>query len=119
MRGYTSKVVVSTTTSIPDSGLLGVSIPLFAKQSGSSVSTVPVCSGLALALAAGGDADVALTHMPTLEEQLVAEGKLHNRRTVMFNEFVIVGPKKDPAKIRSTKGATDAFKAIEQSGAIF
>src|SRR4030095_10664924 len=115
MRGYTSKVLISTTTSIQDSGLLGVLIPLFAKQSGYSVHTVPVGSGLALALAAGGDADVALTHVPSLEEQFVAEGKLHNRRMVMINEFVIVGPKEDPANFCSTKSVGEALKAIEQA----
>ena len=108
-------VILSTTTSTQDSGLLGVLVPLFEKQTGYSVKTVSVGTGQALALAAKGDADVALVHAPSLEKQYVAEGKLLNRRLVMYNDFVIIGPKEDPAKVRSSKSASGALKAIEQA----
>lgn len=112
-------VILSTTTSTQDSGLLDVLIPLFEKQSGYTVKPISVGTGQALALAAKGDADVALVHAPSLEKQYVGEGKLLNRRLVMYNDFVIIGPKNDPAKIRSTKSALAALKAIEQTKAPF
>jgi tungstate transport system substrate-binding protein len=112
-------VILSTTTSTQDSGLLDVLIPLFEKQTGYTVKTVSVGTGQALALAAKGDADVALVHAPSLEKQYVAKGKLLNRRLVMYNDFVIVGPKEDPAKIKSVKTAVAALKAIEQTKASF
>lgn len=112
-------VILSTTTSTQDSGLLDVLIPLFEKQTGYSVKTVSVGTGQALALAAKGDADVALVHAPSLEKKYVAEGKLLHRRLVMYNDFVIIGPKDDPAKIRLTKSAAEALKAIAQAKANF
>jgi tungstate transport system substrate-binding protein len=112
-------VILSTTTSTQDSGLLDVLVPLFEKQTGYSVKTVSVGTGQALALAAKGDADVALVHAPSLEKKYVAEGKLLNRRLVMYNDFVIIGPKDDPAKVRQAKSAVAAFKAIEQTKARF
>jgi tungstate transport system substrate-binding protein len=112
-------VILSTTTSTQDSGLLDVLVPLFEKQSGYTVKTVSVGTGQALALAAKGDADVALVHAPSLEKQFVTDGKLLNRRLVMYNDFVIIGPKDDPAKIRLTKNAIGALKAIELAKASF
>jgi tungstate transport system substrate-binding protein len=112
-------VILSTTTSTQDSGLLDVLIPLFEKQTGYSVKTISVGTGQALALAAKGDADVALVHAPSLEKQYVADGKLLNRRLVMYNDFVIIGPKEDPAKARLAKSALGALKAIEQAKASF
>lgn len=112
-------VILSTTTSTQDSGLLDVLVPLFEKQTGYSVKTVSVGTGQALALAAKGDADVALVHAPSLEKQYVAEGKLLNRRLVMYNDFVIIGPKEDPAKVRSSKSASGALKAIAQAKVSF
>src|SRR5262245_31690928 len=112
-------VILSTTTSTQDSGLLGVLVPLFEKQTGYSVKTISVGTGQALALAAKGDADVALVHAPSLEKQYVADGKLLNRRLVMYNDFVIIGPKEDPAKARLAKNAVDVLKAIDQAKASF
>jgi tungstate transport system substrate-binding protein len=112
-------VILSTTTSTQDSGLLDVLVPLFEKQTGYSVKTVSVGTGQALELAAKGDADVALVHAPSLEKKYVADGKLHNRRLVMYNDFVIIGPKEDPAKIKSAKTALAALKLIEQSKSPF
>jgi tungstate transport system substrate-binding protein len=108
-------LILSTTTSTQDSGLLDVLVPMFEKQTGYSVKTVSVGTGQALALAAKGDADVALVHAPSLEKQYVANGKLLNRRLVMYSDFVIVGPKEDPAKIKSAKTALAALKQIEQT----
>jgi tungstate transport system substrate-binding protein len=112
-------VILSTTTSTQDSGLLDVLVPLFERQTGYSVKTVSVGTGQALALAAKGDADVALVHAPSLEKKYVADGKLLNRRLVMYNDFVIIGPKEDPAKIKSAKIAVAALKLIEQSKSPF
>jgi tungstate transport system substrate-binding protein len=112
-------VILSTTTSTQDSGLLDVLVPLFEKQTGYSVKTISVGTGQALALAAKGEADVALVHAPTLEKNYVANGKLLHRRLVMYNDFVIIGPKDDPARARSVKNAIDALKAIAQAKATF
>ena len=105
-------VILSTTTSTQDSGLLDVLVPLFEKQSGNAVKTISVGTGQALALGAKGDADVVLVHAPSLEKKYAAEGTLLNRRLVMYNDFIIIGPKDDPAKIRSAKGAMAALQAI-------
>jgi tungstate transport system substrate-binding protein len=112
-------VILSTTTSTQDSGLLDVLVPLFEKQSGYSVKTISVGTGQSLELAAKGDADVALVHAPSLERKYVADGKLQNRRLVMYNDFVIIGPKDDPAKIAKLKSAGAALKAVEQAKAPF
>lgn len=112
-------VILSTTTSTQDSGLLEILIPLFEKQTGYSVKTISVGTGQSLALAAKGDADVALVHAPSLEKKYVADGKLLNRRLVMYNDFVIIGPKEDPAKIKAAKSALAALKLIEQSKSRF
>ena len=120
-RGHSQQrtVILSTTTSTQDSGLLDVLVPLFEKQTGYSVKTVSVGTGQALALAAKGEADVALVHAPNLEKKYVAEGKLLNRRLVMYNDFVIIGPTDDPARARSAKTAIAALKAIAQAKATF
>ena len=112
-------VILSTTTSTQDSGLLDVLVPLFEKRSGYSIKTISVGTGQSLALASKGDADVALVHAPSLEKKYVAEGKLRNRRLVMYNDFIIVGPKNDPAKIGSLKSAVGAMKAIERAKELF
>ena len=112
-------VILSTTTSTQDSGLLDLLVPVFEKETGYSVKTVSVGTGQALALAAKGDADVALVHAPTLEKKYVAEGKLLKRRLVMYNDFVIVGPKDDSAGIKSIRNAVEAFKRIERAKAMF
>lgn len=112
-------VILSTTTSTQDSGLLDVLVPLFEKQSGYSVKTISVGTGQSLELAAKGDADVALVHAPSLERKYLADGKLHNRRLVMYNDFVIIGPKDDPAKIAKLNSAGAALEAIESASAPF
>jgi tungstate transport system substrate-binding protein len=112
-------VILSTTTSTQDSGLLDVLIPLFEKESGYSVKTISVGTGQALALAAKADADVTLVHAPALEKKYVADGKLLNRRLVMYNDFVVIGPKDDPAKVRQAKSAVAALRAIERAKSPF
>jgi tungstate transport system substrate-binding protein len=112
-------VLLSTTTSTQDSGLLDVLVPLFEKKSGTSVKTISVGTGQALALASKGEADVALVHAPSLEKKYVAEGKLTNRRLVMYNDFIFLGPANDPAKIKSTKSSAEAMKRIAASASRF
>jgi tungstate transport system substrate-binding protein len=112
-------VILSTTTSTQDSGLFDVLVPLFEQQTGYAVKVISVGTGQALALAAKGDADVALVHAPSLEKQYVADGKLLNRRLVMYNDFLIIGPKDDPAKIRSSKTAVSTMQLIAKSKSRF
>src|SRR5256712_8209794 len=111
-------VILATTTSTQASGLLDVLVPLFEKQTGYSVKAIGGGTGQSLALAGRGEADVALCHAPSLEKKYVDEGKLHDRRLVMYNDFVIIGPAGDPAKIKGTKAA-DAMKAIGTTGSRF
>lgn len=112
-------VILATTTSTQDSGLLDILVPLFNKKSSYNLKTISVGTGQALALAAKGEADVTLAHAPSLEKKYVAEGKLLNRRLVMYNDFIIIGPPPDPARVRSTKSSVEAFKLIAASGARF
>jgi len=112
-------IILSTTTSTQDSGLLDVLVPMFERQSGYTVKTVAVGTGQALALAARGEADVVLAHAPAVEKKYVADGKMLNRRLVMYNDFVIIGPESDPAGIKGMTSAAQAVKAIAQAGARF
>jgi len=112
-------VILSTTTSTQDSGLLDVLVPLFERQTGYTVKTIAVGTGQALALAARGEADVVLAHAPALEKKYVADGKMLDRRLVMYNDFVIIGPAGDPAKIKGMKKAANAMKAIAATGSRF
>jgi tungstate transport system substrate-binding protein len=112
-------VILSTTTSTQDSGLLDVLVPLFEKHTGYTVKTISVGTGQALALAARGEADVALCHAPALEKKYVAEGKLHDRRLVMYNDFLLVGPEADPAGIKGDRSVVEAMKKIAAAGARF
>jgi tungstate transport system substrate-binding protein len=114
-----STVVLSTTTSTQDSGLLDVLVPVFERQSGLTLKPVSVGTGQALALAARGEADVVLVHAPALEKKYVAEGTLLNRRLVMYNDFIVVGPESDPAKIRGEPRAAAALARIAAAGARF
>ena len=112
-------VILSTTTSTQDSGLLDVLVPLFEKSTGYSVKTISVGTGQALALAARGEADVTLAHAPGLERKYVGEGKMHNRRLVMYNDFLLIGPESDPAKIRGDTSVVAALKKIADGKARF
>lgn len=112
-------VILSTTTSTQDSGLLDVLIPMFERKTGYSVKTISVGTGQALALAARGEADVTLAHAPALEKRYVGEGRMLNRRLVMYNDFVIIGPTQDPARVKGWPKATDALKRIAETQATF
>jgi len=112
-------VILSTTTSTQDSGLLDVLVPLFEKNTGYSVKTISVGTGQALALAARGEADVTLCHAPALEKKYVAEGKMQDRRLVMYNDFLLGGPEADPAKIKGDTSVLDALKKVAAAGARF
>jgi tungstate transport system substrate-binding protein len=112
-------VILSTTTSTQDSGLLDVLVPLFERQSGYTVKTISVGTGQALALAARGEADVTLAHAPAQEKKYVADGKMQNRRLVMYNDSLLIGPESDPAKIRGEKSVVSALKRIADAQARF
>ncbi len=105
-----SVVILSTTTSTQDSGLLDVLVPIFERRTGYTVKTISVGTGQALALAARGEADVTLCHAPSLETQYLADGRMTNRRLVMYNDFVIVGPEADPARIAGERSVVAALR---------
>jgi tungstate transport system substrate-binding protein len=111
-------LILSTTTSTQDSGLLDVLVPMFEKATGYSVKTISVGTGQALALAARGEADVTLAHAPALEKKYVEDGKMQNRRLVMYNDFVVIGAVEDPAGIKGQR-ASEALRRIAAAGARF
>ncbi len=112
-------VILATTTSTQDSGLLDVLLPIFEKKTGYFVKTIAVGSGQAMAMGQKGEADVLLVHSPDAEKKFVAEGYGINRRLVMHNDFIIVGPAEDPAKIKGTKSSVEAFKKMVSTKALF
>jgi tungstate transport system substrate-binding protein len=107
-----AKLVLATTTSTADSGLLDHILPDFEKKTGSEVDVVAVGTGQALEIGAKGDADVLLVHSRKGEDQFVADGNARQRYDVMYNDYIIVGPKEDPAKIKGITSASDAYQAI-------
>jgi tungstate transport system substrate-binding protein len=111
-------VILATTTSTQDSGLLDVLVPRFERETGYLVKPIAVGTGQALALAAKGEADVALVHAPALEKRYVGEGTLRNRRLVMYNDFVIVGPAADPAQVKGLS-AVEALRSLAERQARF
>ena len=115
----TKTIILATTTSTQDSGLLDVLIPIFEKKTGYFVKTIAVGSGQAMAMGQKGEADVLLVHSPAAEKKFVAEGYGINRRIVMHNDFIIVGPPEDSAKIKGIKVASEAFKKIASAQALF
>jgi tungstate transport system substrate-binding protein len=112
-------VILATTTSTQDSGLLDVLIPVFEKQTGYFVKTIAVGSGQAMAMGEKGEADVLLVHSTAAEKKFVSEGYGINRRIIMHNDFVVVGPPEDPAKVKGMKSASEAFKGIAAGNALF
>ncbi len=112
-------MVLATTTSTNDTGLLGVLVPAFEKKYGVSVKIISVGTGEALRLGQMGDADVVLVHARSQEDTFIANGYGVNRRDVMHNDFFIVGPKDDPAKVSAASDINAAMKAIFDSGATF
>ncbi len=112
-------VILATTTSTQDSGLLDALVPAFEKQTGYVVKTIAVGTGQALAMGRRGEADVLLVHAPAEEQKLMGEGFGAGRRLVMHNDFVVVGPPADPAKIKGGATSADAFRKIAAAGALF
>ena len=110
---------MATTTSTENSGLLKDILPAFEKASGYTVHVTPVGTGKALRMGRDGDVDVVLVHAPPSEKKFVAAGYGVNRRHVMYNDFVIVGPANDPAKIKGMKDAAKALARIAKDKAIF
>jgi len=111
-------LILATTTSTQDSGLLDDLLPVFTKDTGWKVKTLAVGSGQAIELGRRGEADVLLVHSPAAETRFMAEGKAGQRRLVMHNDFVIVGPEDDPAGIRGTD-SVDAMKRVAAAQAVF
>jgi tungstate transport system substrate-binding protein len=112
-------ITLSSTTSTQDSGLFGHILPLFKAERGIDVHVVAVGSGQALAIGERGDADAVLVHDRPGEDKFVVEGYGIDRRDVMYDDFVIVGPKSDPAAIRGLKDAHEAFRRIAAKVALF
>ena len=112
-------LILATTTSTQDSGLLDVLIPAFEAKTGFTVQVVAVGSGAALKLGEQGNADVLLVHSPAAEVTFMSNGFGTDRRLVMHNDFIIVGPAADPAGIATATSAVNAFQKIAASGAQF
>lgn len=110
---------MSTTTSTENSGLLAVLLPPFEKKFGCQVDVIAVGTGKALKLGEAGDVDIVFVHARTLEDRFVANGFGVNRRDVMYNDFVILGPAGDPAGIKGSKSAPEAFRRIAARKATF
>ncbi|MBI3974413.1 MAG: substrate-binding domain-containing protein [Chloroflexi bacterium] len=113
------EVILATTTSTQDSGLLETLVPLFERQTGYRVKTIAVGTGQALALGARGAADVVLVHAPDAEARWMAAGNGAARRRVMHNDFVLVGPPDDPAGARKATSAAGALQKIAAARAVF
>jgi tungstate transport system substrate-binding protein len=111
-------LVLATTTSTQDSGLLDELLPAFTQETAWRVQTVAVGSGQAIELGRRGEADVLLVHSPAAEQEFVAEGTAADRRLVMHNDFVLVGPPADPAGIRDADSVA-AMRAVAATGAVF
>ncbi len=112
-------LILATTTSTQDSGLLDVLIPMFEAETGYTVQTVAVGTGQALQMGEEGNADVLLVHAPKAEEEFMNNGFGKDRAAVMHNDFIIVGPEADPAGIKGMNSALDALKRIFESGSTF
>ena len=112
-------LILATTTSTQDSGLLDVLVPMFEEQTGYTVQTIAVGSGEAMKMGEEGNADVLLVHAPASEKTFMEAGNGMDRFLVMHNDFIIVGPAADPAGIKGMTSAVDALKAIFETGSPF
>jgi tungstate transport system substrate-binding protein len=112
-------ITVASTTSTEQSGLFGYLLPIFEKKTGIKVRVVALGTGQALDLARRGDADVVFVHAKAAEEKFLAEGQGIKRFPVMYNDFVLIGPKSDPAKVGGGKDIVDALKKIQSAQAPF
>ncbi|MBV1695350.1 MAG: substrate-binding domain-containing protein [Hyphomicrobiales bacterium] len=118
-RAQEKVIVVASTTSTQDSGLFSHILPLFKAKSGIEVRVIAQGTGQALDTARRGDADVVLVHAKAQEEKFVADGFGVQRFDVMYNDFVLIGPKTDPAKIKGGRNVVDALKAIHATASPF
>ncbi len=114
-----TRIRMASTTSTQNSGLFDYLLPIFEKKTGIKIDVVAVGTGAAIEIGKRGDADVLFVHAKEQELKAVEEGYFVNRHDVMYNDFVIIGPTSDPAKIKGMKSAPDAFKKISQSGSLF
>jgi len=112
-------IVVASTTSTEQSGLFGFLLPIFQKKTGIQVRVVALGTGQALDLARRGDADVVFVHARSAEEKFLAEGHGVKRFPVMYNDFVLIGPKSDPAGVAGGKDILEALKKVKAAGAPF
>ena len=112
-------ITVASTTSTEQSGLFRHLLPIFEKKTGIQVRVVAVGTGQALDIGRRGDADVVLVHAKPLEEKFMAEGQGVKRYDVMYNDFVLIGPKSDPAKVHGTTDVVAAFRKIKEARAPF
>jgi tungstate transport system substrate-binding protein len=113
------ELVLATTTSTQDTGLLEALLPPFEKETGIRVKVIAVGTGQALALGRRGDADVLMVHAPQAEKAFMAEGYGAERRALMYNDFVLVGPREDPAGVRGMGSAIQAFMRIAKTQSVF
>jgi tungstate transport system substrate-binding protein len=112
-------MILATTTSTQDSGLLSVLVPIFESQTGYKVKTIAVGSGAAMTMGEKGEADVLLVHSPAAEVQFMQNKHGIARALVMHNDFIIVGPAADPAGLKGLTSAVEALKKIAAAGSIF
>ena len=112
-------IILATTTSTQDSGLLDVLLPIFEKKTGYFVKTIAVGSGQAMAMGQKGEADVLLVHSPDAEKKFIAEGYGINRRLIMHNDYIVVGPSEDLGKIQGIKSTLESFRKIAVAKALF
>jgi tungstate transport system substrate-binding protein len=112
-------LILSTTTSTQDSGLLDQWVPMFEAENPYSVKVIAVGSGQAIDMGRNGEADVLLVHSPAAEQQMVADGYGINREAVMHNAFLVVGPASDPAGVKNATSAADAFTRIANTQSKF
>ena len=114
-----TRMRMASTTSTQNSGLFDYLLPIFEKKTGIKIDVVAVGTGASIEIGKRGDADVVFVHAKEQELQAVQEGAFVNRHDVMYNDFVIIGPPNDPAKVKGMKSAADALKQIAGSGASF
>ena len=112
-------IILATTTSTQDTGLLDLLLPIFEKKTGYFVKTIAVGSGQAMVMGEKGEADVLLVHSPDAEKKFLSEGYGINRKLVMHNDFIVVGSEEDPAKIKGLRSSQEAFKKIASAKALF
>lgn len=112
-------VILATTTSVQNTGLLDVLVDAFQKKSGITVKAIAVGTGQALQLGRQGEADILWVHSPDDEKQFVDEGYGINRTTFMHNDFVLLGPENDPAKVKGAANIIDVFKKISEAKSLF